>query len=72
VLGLFTWVRLTEHGVEDLQYLRAINRIRGYYLKIEPDSADYFMMSAQEDAASMRPVKGMPLPPSRSCSPSRA
>jgi hypothetical protein len=58
VLGLFTWVRLTENGVEDLQYLRAINRIRGYYLKIEPDSARYFMMSAQEDAASMMASQG--------------
>ena len=58
VLGLFTWVRLTENGVEDLQYLRAINRIRGYYLKIEPDSAHYFMMSAQEDAASMMASQG--------------
>jgi hypothetical protein len=34
VLGLFTFVRTIENGVEDLMMGRAINRIRNYYLEI--------------------------------------
>jgi hypothetical protein len=50
VLGLFTFVRTVENGVEDLMMGRAINRIRAYYLQIAGEEARYFMLSAHDDA----------------------
>jgi hypothetical protein len=50
VLGLFTFVRTVENGVEDLMMGRAINRIRAYYLEIAGEEARYFMLSAHDDA----------------------
>lgn len=50
LLGIFTFARLVENGVEDLLYGRAINRIRHYYLEnIGPD-AKYLMLSGNDDA----------------------
>jgi hypothetical protein len=34
VLGLFTFIRVVENGVEDMMLGRAINRIRNYHLEI--------------------------------------
>ena len=39
ILGLFTFVRTVENGVEDLMMGRAINRIRNYYLEIAGEEA---------------------------------
>ncbi len=50
VLGIFTFVRTVENGVEDLMMGRAINRIRNYYLEIAGEEARYFMLSAHDDA----------------------
>ena len=50
VLGIFTFVRTVESGVEDLMMGRAINRIRNYYLQIAGEEARYFMLSAHDDA----------------------
>jgi hypothetical protein len=50
VLGIFTFVRTVENGVEDLMMGRAINRIRAYYLQIAGEEARYFMLSAHDDA----------------------
>jgi hypothetical protein len=50
VLGLFTFVRTVENGVEDLMMGRAINRIRNYYLEIAGEQARYFMLSGHDDA----------------------
>ncbi len=50
VLGIFTFVRTVENGVEDLMMGRAINRIRNYYLQIAGEEARYFMLSAHDDA----------------------
>jgi hypothetical protein len=50
VLGVFTFVRTVENGVEDLMMGRAINRIRNYYLRIAGEEARYFMLSAHDDA----------------------
>jgi NAD/NADP transhydrogenase beta subunit len=50
VLGIFTFVRTIESGVEDLVMGRAINRIRNYYLQIAGEEARYFMLSAHDDA----------------------
>jgi hypothetical protein len=50
LLGLFTFVRTVENGVEDLMMGRAINRIRNYYVQIAGEEARYFMLSAHDDA----------------------
>jgi hypothetical protein len=50
VLGIFTFVRTVENGVEDLMMGRAINRIRNYYLQIAGEEARYFMLSGYDDA----------------------
>jgi hypothetical protein len=50
ILGVFTFVRTVENGVEDLMMGRAINRIRNYYLQIAGEEARYFMLSAHDDA----------------------
>jgi hypothetical protein len=50
LLGLFTFIRLVEIGVEDILYGRAINRIRHYYLELAGSNAPLFMLSAHDDA----------------------
>lgn len=41
VLGLLTIVRLVASGIENLQFLRGIARIRGYYRTLTPEAAVY-------------------------------
>ena len=41
-LGVVTFGRLLQTGVEDVIYARAISRIRSLYSAIEPSRADYF------------------------------
>src|SRR5947199_2981387 len=50
VLGVFTFVRLVELGIEDFLLGRAINRIRHYYLELAGDTTRYFMLSGNDDA----------------------
>lgn len=50
VLGVFTFVRLVELGIEDFLLGRAMNRIRHYYLERAGDTARYFMLSGNDDA----------------------
>jgi hypothetical protein len=47
VLGLFTYVRLAEIGVEDLTFMHRIQRIRAYYRELSPDAARYFPGAAK-------------------------
>jgi hypothetical protein len=61
VLGLFTFVRTIENGVEDLMMGRAINRIRNYYLEIAGEEARYFMLSAHDDAIGVMKNMGVSL-----------
>jgi hypothetical protein len=49
-LGLFTFIRLVESGVEDILYGRAINRIRHYYIELAGSQASLFMLPAHDDA----------------------
>jgi hypothetical protein len=49
VLGLVTFLRLTESSIEDFRYGQAINRIRHYYLEIAGDRASYFLLSGNDD-----------------------
>ena len=43
VLGLFTVVRLVDTGLESMQYLTGIARIRGFYRTLGPQAAEHFM-----------------------------
>jgi hypothetical protein len=63
VLGLFTFLRLTEISVEDFRYGQAINRIRHYYLELAGDRANYFVLSGSDDRAGV--WANMSLRPSR-------
>src|SRR5687768_7210818 len=49
LLGVFTFVRLVECGVEDFRYGLAINRIRGYYKQLAGDRANLFLLSGHDD-----------------------
>ncbi|HEX6508733.1 MAG TPA: hypothetical protein VF221_13980 [Chloroflexota bacterium] len=53
LLGLFTFERVLQSGLEDLMCIREIQRIRHYYLEQAPELADYFLMSTHDDAAGM-------------------
>jgi hypothetical protein len=59
VLGVFTFVRLVELGIEDFLLGRAINRIRHYYLEHAGDTARYFMLSGNDDAVGVMANMGM-------------
>ena len=61
ILGIFTFVRTIENGVEDLMMGRAINRIRNYYLEIAGEEARYFMLSAHDDALGVMRNMGVSL-----------
>jgi hypothetical protein len=61
VLGIFTFVRTIENGVEDLMMGRAINRIRNYYLEIAGEQARYFMLSGHDDAMGVMQNMGVSL-----------
>ena len=61
ILGIFTFVRTVENGVEDLMMGRAINRIRNYYLQIAGEEARYFMLSAYDDALGVMRNMGVSL-----------
>jgi hypothetical protein len=61
VLGVFTFVRTVESGVEDMMMGRAINRIRNYYLQIAGEEARYFMLSGHDDALGVMKNMGVSL-----------
>jgi hypothetical protein len=50
ILGLFTFIRVVENGVEDLMLGRAINRIRHHYLELAGEQRRLFMLSGHDDA----------------------
>ena len=49
-IGLATYVRLLEINNEDYVWVRGMNRLRGAYLEIDPELAQYFITGATEDA----------------------
>ena len=61
ILGVFTFVRTVENGVEDLMMGRAINRIRNYYLEVAGEHARYFMLSGHDDAMGVMQNMGVSL-----------
>ena len=48
-LGIVTFVRVLESGLEDSLYARGINRIRHYYLEVAPELKPYFVLSDRDD-----------------------
>ena len=52
-LGLVTFERVLQSGLEDLIYARGINRIRHLYQEHAPDMRPYFILSAHDDDASV-------------------
>jgi hypothetical protein len=61
LLGLFTFIRVVENGVEDLMLGRAINRIRNYYLEVAGEQRRYFMLSGHDDARGVMQNMGVAL-----------
>ena len=50
ILGVFTFVRLFQIGLEDVQHLQAMQRIRRFYASLSPDGSYYFLdLSDEED-----------------------
>jgi hypothetical protein len=50
-LGVVTFVRVIETGIEDAIYAQAINRIRHYYLELAGEDARYFSLVGNDDMA---------------------
>jgi hypothetical protein len=50
-LGLVTFERVLQLGIEDLIYARGINRIRHLYQEHAPELQPYFILSAHDDDA---------------------
>ena len=49
LIGLCTFVRLVQSSLEDLFYGRAINRIRGFYLRVAGNESRHFALGGHDD-----------------------
>lgn len=49
-VGLVTFERTIQSGIEDMVYASGINRIRHFYQELVPQSKNYFILSAHDDA----------------------
>lgn len=58
VLGVMTFLRLSETALEDAFYGRAINRIRRYYVEVDPDRAGYIALATNDDLAGVMASAG--------------
>ena len=62
LLGVLTYLRLVQTAIEDLFYARAINRIRRYYLDLEPDAQPWFLLCAYDDPSGVMASMGLSAP----------
>lgn len=62
LMGLITFERVLQSGIEDLTYARGITRIRHLYLESAPQLQPYFMLATDDD--SRRPMLKVGLHPS--------
>lgn len=62
-LGIVTFVRVLQTGIEDMIYTRGINRIRHFYIEVAPEIKKYLMLSVHDDMPGA--LKSMGLKPSR-------
>ena len=51
-LGLATFVRVLQLGIEDMIFARGINRIRHFYVELAPEAEKYFILSTHDDIGS--------------------
>ncbi|MEO5953868.1 MAG: hypothetical protein ABIQ44_15505 [Chloroflexia bacterium] len=49
-VGLVTFERTIQSGIEDMVYASGINRIRHFYQELVPQTSKYFILSAHDDA----------------------
>src|SRR5215217_6474341 len=50
-IGLVTFIRVNQTGIEDMIEARSINRVRHYYTEVAPGVKDYFILSTHDDMA---------------------
>ena len=50
VIGLASFERLIQLGIENIRTVVAINRVRHYYLEIAPELRPHFTLSDRDDA----------------------
>jgi hypothetical protein len=61
VLGLFTFARLMELGRMDSVYIRAINRVRQFYVQAAPEAGQFLMFPPYDDQRSTQLYGGYSL-----------
>jgi len=61
-LGIFTYLRVLQSALEDLNYALGVNRIRHFYFEIAPQIKDYVILSAHDDQAGV--MRNMAVRPS--------
>lgn len=62
LLGVLTYMRLLQCAIEDLFYARAINRIRRYYVNLDPSAAHWFMLYGYDDPVGVMASMGLAMP----------
>ena len=58
-LGLVTYLRVLENGIEDYLYVKEMNRIRHFYLEVAPETEPYFVLSHFDDPEGVHRSMGM-------------
>jgi len=48
-MGLVSFERVLQSGIEDIMYARGMNRIRHFYLEHAPQMQPYFVLSTHDD-----------------------
>lgn len=52
-IGLMTQLRVINVGSEDMMYVVGMNRLRGGYVDLDPQVAQYFLAAVTDDAAGL-------------------
>jgi len=58
-LGLVTYLRVLDNGIEDYLYVKGINRIRHFYAEVAPETRAFFVLSQHDDPESIHRSMGM-------------
>ena len=58
-VGLVTFGRVLQSGIEDTEYARRIARLRGYYLEHAPEIAPYLLRDPPAERLLMQRVPGL-------------
>jgi hypothetical protein len=59
-VGLVTFSRALQSGIEDYNYAHPIARLRGYYFQYAPDMVDYLVSVPPEQRLTMQGLRGGP------------